>query len=194
MGQINMNTVDEIIMKSKSLALLDLILMPEWEDRYFSFDSNWAKNEMLASMKNGEGAEYFINFSKIGAVGKVFDGEINILVEDFWAEIPVNYKEYLMEPAFNIKDVTFCFWMSLDSLNWNYSPNRNDSLSLLDFIDKGYTFYHKWAEEYYDCEINFEIGKKLFDTHEFDEKTIEILNPDLNIDDIKNELDEILGK
>ncbi|MEO6655099.1 MAG: hypothetical protein ABIO36_03375 [Pyrinomonadaceae bacterium] len=59
----------------KSLAMLDAIMSPEWEYRYFSFNSKWADRERLASMRNGSGDEYYIWFGAIGAIIKGFDHE-----------------------------------------------------------------------------------------------------------------------
>ena len=47
--------VDELKRMFQSLALLDAILMPDWEYRYYSFDANWSDEEMLASMRDGSG-------------------------------------------------------------------------------------------------------------------------------------------
>ena len=58
---------------SQSLAMLDAIMSPEWDYRYYSFNSKWAENEMMASMRNGQGEEYFILFDSHGAIMKGFD-------------------------------------------------------------------------------------------------------------------------
>ena len=39
---------------TRSLAMLDAIMSPEWESRYFSFDSHWGVGE---EMRNGQGAD-----------------------------------------------------------------------------------------------------------------------------------------
>jgi len=44
----------------QSLAMLDAIMSPEWAYRYYSFDSKWGEGEMMASMRDGSGDEYFI--------------------------------------------------------------------------------------------------------------------------------------
>ena len=44
---------------TQSLAMLDAIMSPEWEYRYYSFNSKWYESEMMASMRNGSGDEYF---------------------------------------------------------------------------------------------------------------------------------------
>jgi hypothetical protein len=41
----------------QSLAMLDAIFSPEWQYRLYSFNSRWAKGEMMASMRDGQGDE-----------------------------------------------------------------------------------------------------------------------------------------
>jgi hypothetical protein len=35
-------TIDEVVKRSQALALLDAIIMPEWDCRYFSFNRHWS--------------------------------------------------------------------------------------------------------------------------------------------------------
>ncbi|MBU2569645.1 MAG: hypothetical protein KJ725_06315 [Gammaproteobacteria bacterium] len=67
-------SIDEVKKRSQGLALLDAIIMPEWDYRYFSFNCNWDGdgNEMIASMRDGSGNEYFLHFTHEGIAGKVF--------------------------------------------------------------------------------------------------------------------------
>jgi hypothetical protein len=55
--------------------MLDAILEPEWEYRYYSFNSRWSPGEMMASMRDGSGDGYFILFDKHGAAIKGFAHE-----------------------------------------------------------------------------------------------------------------------
>jgi hypothetical protein len=57
----------------QSLALLDAILSPDWEYRYFSFDSRWGPSERMGSMRNGQGDHWFALFSSAGCWLKGFD-------------------------------------------------------------------------------------------------------------------------
>jgi len=59
----------------QSLAMLEAILSPEWEDRYHSFASDWSETEEMASMSNGAGDEYSIVFSPAGAYIRGFAHE-----------------------------------------------------------------------------------------------------------------------
>ena len=55
--------------------MLDAILSPEWEYRYYSFNASWGPAQELASMRNGTGDDYAIVFSPAGAWIRVFDHE-----------------------------------------------------------------------------------------------------------------------
>ena len=54
--------------------MLDAII-PEWEYRYYSFNAHWGPGEVLASMRNGSGDEYYLLFSSAGAILKRFAHE-----------------------------------------------------------------------------------------------------------------------
>ncbi|WP_328392400.1 hypothetical protein OHS70_00395 [Streptomyces sp. NBC_00390] len=51
-------TIADLRNLSRSLAMLDAILSPDWEGRYYSFNAGWAAGVELASMRNGSGDEY----------------------------------------------------------------------------------------------------------------------------------------
>jgi hypothetical protein len=104
---------------TKSLAMLDAIMSPEWEYRYYSFNSTWGPGEMMASMRNGQGDEYFILFDSHGAIMKGFDHESAMSPwsadeEKTWPgifdDVPEEFKSFLSEPAFSIPETTFCIW------------------------------------------------------------------------------------
>ena len=52
---------------TQSLAMLDAIIQRDWEGRYYSFNARWSIDKQMASMRNGEGDEWFCVFSKNGA-------------------------------------------------------------------------------------------------------------------------------
>src|SRR5688572_188730 len=61
---------------SQSLAVLDAILSPEWEYRYYSFNAHWNDGESVASMRNGQGDHYFCLFNAAGVILKGYCHEI----------------------------------------------------------------------------------------------------------------------
>lgn len=68
--------IEDLRKLTQSLAMLDAIMSPEWEYRYYSFNSKWGEGEMMASMRNGSGDEYFILFDSHGAIKLVAGGGI----------------------------------------------------------------------------------------------------------------------
>jgi hypothetical protein len=61
--------------RCQALAMLDAILSPEWDSRYYSFTTSWADDAQLASMNNGSGDEYSIVFTPAGVFIRGFDHE-----------------------------------------------------------------------------------------------------------------------
>src|SRR4026208_2071826 len=53
---------------TRSLAVLDAILSPVWEDRSYSFNAHWAPGELMASMRNGQGDQWFAVINASGGV------------------------------------------------------------------------------------------------------------------------------
>ena len=94
---------------TQSLAMLDAIMSPDWEYRYYSFNSKWDEGEMMASMRNGSGDGYFILFNSHGAIMKGFDHESAMSPwsaeeEKLWPgifeDVPDEFQSFLSEPAF----------------------------------------------------------------------------------------------
>ncbi|MER5927774.1 hypothetical protein [Streptomyces mirabilis] len=44
--------------RSRAMAVLDAIMSPDWESRFYSFDSRWSPTEEMASMRDGCGNDY----------------------------------------------------------------------------------------------------------------------------------------
>jgi hypothetical protein len=61
--------------RCRSLAVLEAILSPEEQSRYYSFSSSWWEDEEMASMDNGSGDAWSIVFSPAGAFVRGFDHE-----------------------------------------------------------------------------------------------------------------------
>jgi hypothetical protein len=92
----------------RSLAMLDAILSPDRESRYYSFNAGWADGEEMASMRNGSGDEYSIVFSAVGAYVRGFDHESPMSPfgndGEPWPgvidEVPELFRAFVEEPAF----------------------------------------------------------------------------------------------
>jgi hypothetical protein len=116
--------------RSRSLAMLDAILSPEWEYRYYSFDASWGPAQELASMRNGSGDDYAIVFSPAGAWVRVFDHESPMSP---WAlepprpwpgvldTVPTAFQACVQEPAFTLDGVVMvsvCLWRQTTDDRW----------------------------------------------------------------------------
>ena len=157
-------SIDHLKALTQSLAMLDAILSPEWEYRYYSFNANWDIDEQVASMRNGSGDELFAIFTPNGAIIKGFAHES--LMSPFvnsspaiWFgvidSVPAEFVEYLSEPAFSPINTTFCFWRTHNDSIWRRGnitfpegTNPDGSLELLALFDGKPRTYKSWAEGY----------------------------------------------
>src|SRR4051812_36023116 len=82
----------------QSLATLDAILEPEWQYRYYSFNSRWATGRAMGSMRNGSGDHWFALFLSAGAgiVGLAHEAPM-FRHEDPWPGIFSNLPPALAE-------------------------------------------------------------------------------------------------
>ena len=122
-------SIESLERLTQSLAILDAVISPEWDYRYFSFNAKWdvVKGERMASMRDGSGDEYFLLFTPDGAVLKGFDHESPMSP---WAkepaqvwpgvldDVPQEFAAFLTEPAFNMKDTSFCIWRTYEDDGW----------------------------------------------------------------------------
>ena len=117
-------TTTQVRKISQSLAMLDAILMPEWEERYFSFNAHWddERDEMMASMRTGEGDEYYILFCPRNALGKVYTSDALHLSKSQIAkledEVPYMLTSFMDEEAFDVENSSFFFWRSRTDKEW----------------------------------------------------------------------------
>ncbi len=192
---------------SQSLAMLDAIMSPEWDYRYYSFNSNWTAGEMMASMRNGSGDEYFILFNSQGAIMKGFAHESAMSPwanepEQVWRgvldEVPNEFAEFLTEPAFSITATTFCIWRRNTDGAWQTGPidypNEEDpdgSEDLLLVLDGNPSTYREFAEEYYECSIDLEAVSSIYQHQTLTAETINALNPEVALEGLASDLEEI---
>ena len=69
------------------------IICPDWESRYYSYDTNWGQSEECFSMRDGSGDEFLVLFSDHGAVISGFAHDSTMS----------NWKERELKPV-NLRD------------------------------------------------------------------------------------------
>jgi len=109
--------------RMQSLALLDAVLCPEWEFRYFSYNNEWNVGETMGSIRNGSGDNVFALFSGAGCFIKVYD-HVRPVCDGAYAIVPLEFREAVREPAFSPENVTVCYWRSYQSGHWKMSGNE----------------------------------------------------------------------
>ncbi|MEM7433317.1 MAG: hypothetical protein AAF351_15450, partial [Pseudomonadota bacterium] len=153
----------------KAYALLDAILCPEWEYRYYSFDQLWADGERMGSMRNGQGDHFFALFTDSGCFLKGFDHESpmspwtrtnDTLCEGLFDGVPQCFAAAASEPAFDIPNTTFCIWQENSAEQWQHADidfaegsDPDGSEWLLSMLDGKPQTYVSWATDYYEIEI-----------------------------------------
>jgi len=133
--------------------MLDAIMSPEREYRYFSFDSESGPDQSLASMDNGSGDEYSITFTGSGVFLRSFTHEapLSPWVQDppaLWpgilAGLPAELTALAREPAFapddSVPAITVALWRQPGDGQWHYGrisypPVRENQYSDFDGSD-----------------------------------------------------------
>ncbi len=203
----NLPDVQSLKKLSQSLAMLDAIISPEWEYRYYSFNSKWSEEEMMASMRDGSGDDYFILFNLNGAIikGFVHESSMSPFVNEpikVWKgvldKVPIEFKDFLSEPAFSIEATTFCVWRKFTDLSWQIGeieyPEGNDPdgmKELLNILDCNPSTYKKWAEYYFGRELNFSVIEHIYKQKPLSNEMVKKLNKDISIEDLERNLEEV---
>lgn len=204
---LELPNVDELKRISQSLAMLDAIMMPDWEYRYYSFDANWSDDEMLASMRNGSGDSYSILFSSAGAIIKGYAHESalarhSVDTGEVWPgvldQVPPEFEAILNDPAFVPEETSFCMWRRRGDLVWQTGkidfPDADDpdgSEDLLFNLDGKPETYASWASEYYEQPVPVEAVKEVYAHKPLTQQLVSRLNPDCSLEGLESDLDEI---
>lgn len=192
---------------SQSLAMLDAIMSPEWEDRYYSFNSKWSEKEMMASMRNGQGEEYFILFDSHGAIMKGFDhespmspwaGQEKKLWPGIFESVPAEFQSFLSEPAFSIDETTFCVWRRYSDSSWQVGsidyPDEDDpdgSEYLLSILNGEPSAYKEFADWYYEKTLSLDAIEHIYRHDPLTNDIVSALNDEITLESLIDEADEI---
>jgi hypothetical protein len=192
----------------QSLATLDAILCPEWEYRYFSFNSHWSPTEQLASMRNGQGDSFFALFTLSGCFLKGFAHESPMspyrkFDPEPWPALfdglPDCFTDFLTEPAFEIEASTFCIWNQYVNLGWqrsqklqfHESSDPDGSVDLLYMLDGDPEKYIEYATACYEKPIDPIAVRQIYDHNPLDDRLIQQLNMDSSMESLVDEMAEI---
>lgn len=197
-------SIENLRRLTKSLAMLDTIICPEWEYRYYSFNSRWGSGEEMASMRNGCGDDWFLLFDQFGAALKGFAHEYPLASDNSYAAeiqkvVPVCFSSFLHEPAFSMTSATFCLWRRYSHTEWNVvvppsgrlSPEQDGSAELLGILNQNPETYREWAENYFELKIPLAAVGAIYNHQPLNQELVSMLNPDLSLLSASADADEI---
>jgi len=94
----NITKPNELKQICKSIAALESIISPEWEYRYYSYQSKWSETEECCEMRNGQGDQMLIIFRADETVinGFAHESEMN-----GWEDIIIEEKKSFFQKIFN---------------------------------------------------------------------------------------------
>ncbi|MGC9669529.1 hypothetical protein ACNTMW_23625 [Planosporangium sp. 12N6] len=196
--------------RCRALAMLDAIMSPEWESRYYSFDSRWAPDEEMASMRNGSGDAWSIVFSPAGAFIRGFDHESPMSRagndDELWPglvdSVPDVFSPCVNEPAFSFEgalEATVCLWRRSGDDRWHAGeidfPDGDDpdgANRLFEvLVDGAPAAYQRFAEDYYETAVDRDAVREIFALNLLTDGLVQRLNPELTVEDLADDLAEI---
>jgi hypothetical protein len=198
--------------RSRALAVLEAMISPEWESRYYSYDAAWNTGEQMASMRNSSGNEYSIVFTTAGAFIRGFDHEspMSPFVNDdeLWPGlldgVPDVFAAQIAEPAFSDDGTlcaTFCLWRQTHDVRWHTGSIQfpavrgfrrdPDGSSLLTILCDGTGGAYQAFADYYEIEVDPAAVAHVYAGLPLDDHVVRALNPDLVLADVADEVTAI---
>jgi len=190
---------------TRALATLDAIMSPEWEYRYYSFNSHWADGEMMASMRNGSGDHWFALLCSAGVAlhGLAHEAPIfqpGIPWPGIFESLPTEFHENLLrQPAFETEHSTFCIWRRSTDAQWScgpielppIGPDPDGSEDLLSILDGQSQRYVEFARDYYEVDIAPWDVAAVYRHDPLTNALVRRLNPGTDLESLAGDLNEI---
>jgi hypothetical protein len=180
---------------TRSLAMLDAILSPQWEDRTYSFNSRWSANEMMASMRNGCGDHWFAILCPAGiALHGLAHELVHYAPPGLFAALPPEFHRNLLhEPAFQTEFSTFCLWRRIDDKTWHRGPSGypDGSAEMLGILAGHPEQYLDYADEYFERELRLEDIVSVYRHQPLNRELVGRLNPEVDPNSLQEDMAEI---
>ena len=200
--------VDGLRRTLQAMAMLDAVLCPEWQYRYYSFNAAWGAVEQMGSMRNGSGDDFFAHFSAAGCWLKGFAHEYPMPPYSEnpprpWPgvldAVPAEFAACLREPAFSVEDVTFRIWRLAGERTWQvgpvefppHHPDPDGSDFLLSPLDGRAETYQAWAADYYEREVELAAVEHVYRHRPFTPEVVARLNSEVSLGELSADISEI---
>jgi hypothetical protein len=180
--------------RAKALAMLEAVVCPEWEHRCCSCNSNWGEGEEMASMRNGEGDDWFLLIGPFGAGIKGLAHETQLagdeeLLSEARRCTPSTFSSFLKEPAFSWDSMSFCYWRSPQDRTWSRVVHpraerrelEDGSAELLALLYEPAAAYVEFAESYYERVLPLPVVEAIYRNEPLTEAAVRALNPEYSL-------------
>ena len=174
----------------QAIALLDEIIEPQFDMRYFSYDVDWDAREELASMRDGEGSFFFVWFSPHGVVIRGYDKESAAAKEppsqsDLFEGLPTALDAVRTEPAFLVDQLTFAIWRATEDDRYRVgklpkAPKAQDfdgSGRLLACLESHPANFIAYAKAYHEVAVKMRDVERFFDRSTIREEDVLHIHP-----------------
>ncbi|WP_426115898.1 hypothetical protein [Massilia sp. PWRC2] len=182
--------------RAMALALLDAILCPEVEYRYFSYDPAFAAGQHVAAMRNGEGDHWYLHLSGAGAIIK---GHVHALPRadaramalQAQRMVPGEFAALLHDATFMMDTVSFCYWQRLEDAVWcqlahpdaRQQHRYDGSQDYLSILLAPASCYYEYATDYFECEPPLASIEHLYAHAPLTAAIVRSLNPQMSLAD-----------
>jgi hypothetical protein len=203
--------IEKLRQRCQAVAMLDAILSPFWDNRYFSYTHDWGGGS-CAQIRNGSGDDCFITFTPAGAFIRGFDHESSMTPwrtdpPQLWPglvdNVPEAFAESLSEPAFALDGVfaaTYCLWRQRNDGEWKTGPidyaqfdGRPDPDGADQFLelltDPTPQSYVDFALAYFEVQIDPRAVAHVYELNPLTEQLVRTLNPEVGLGDIAEDVD-----
>ena len=180
--------------RAMALAMLDAIICPEFQYRYFSYDASWGDDEQVAVMRNGDGDHWFLHLSGSGAALKGYvqelpRGESRAMALEVQRRVPGDFGAFLHEPAFAMDAVSYFYWRRSGDAGWSkvdhpdaglahWSDGSEDYLSIL---LAPASCYYDYATDYFECEPPLASIEHIYALAPLTAAIVKSLNPQMTL-------------
>jgi hypothetical protein len=182
--------------RAMALAMLDAIICPEFEYRYFTFDAAWADEEQMGSMHNGDGDHWFLHLGDAGAAIKGFvhelpRGEMRAMARHVQRSVPPTFSAFLHEPAFEMDSVSYCYWRSFGEPAWHKVEHPDAGLAMWSDGSADYlsillgpaSCYYDYACDYFECAPPVASIEHIYAHAPLTASIVKSLNPQMSLAD-----------
>ncbi len=180
--------------RAMALAMLDALICPEFEYRYFSFDASWGDDEQMGAMRNGDGDHWFLHLSDGGAALKGYAQQVSgcdtrSMARAVQRLVPADFNCFLREPSFAMDAVSYFYWRRRGDAAWSkvVHPDADlpfwtdGSADYLSILLAPADCYYDYATDYFECEPPMASIEHIYSLAPLTPEIVRSLNPQLSM-------------